>query len=134
MNTFTLSLNDANRSEQIQGVTSFVGEDASGSFGILPGHSRMMTCLIIGLARFRTEEASWTYLALPGAVLYFENNILTLSTRHYLLDDDYMRISHSLQEELLAEEENLHTVKQSLHRMEEQLLKRLWEMGRKDTG
>ncbi|MEJ2143287.1 MAG: F0F1 ATP synthase subunit epsilon [Gammaproteobacteria bacterium] len=134
MSTFTLSLHDAARSEQIQGVTSFVGEDASGSFGILAGHDRMMTCLIIGLARFRVGEAPWTYLALPGAVLYFHGNVLTLSTRHYLLDDDYTRISKALQQELLAEEENLHTMKQSLHRMEEQLLKRLWEMGRQETG
>ena len=134
MNTFTLSLHDANRTQQIQGVTSFVGEDASGSFGILPGHCRMTTCLIIGLARFRTEDAPWTYLALPGAVRYFNENTLTLSTRHYLLDNDYMRISQALQEEILAEEENLHTVKQSLHHMEEQLLKRLWDMGRMDIG
>ena len=134
MNTFTLSLNDANHTEKIQGVTSFVGEDASGSFGILAGHDRMMTCLIIGLARFRVGEAPWTYLALPGGVLYFHDNVLTLSTRHYLLDDDYMRISKALQQELLAEEEKLHTMKQSLHRMEEQLLKRLWEMGRQEAG
>jgi F-type H+-transporting ATPase subunit epsilon len=133
MKSFTLSLHDATRADEIDGVTSFVGEDASGSFGILPGHDRMLTCLIIGLARFRIGDEGWTYLALPGAVLYFHNNRLTLSTRHYLIDDNYLRISQALQEELLAEEEKLNTMKQSLHRMEEQLLKRLWEMGRMDA-
>lgn len=131
MRTFTLRLQDATRAEHIAGVTSFVGEDASGSFGILAGHARMMTSLIIGLARFRVGEGNFTYLAAPGAVLYFNNNLLTLSTRHYLLDDDYMRISQALQQQLLAEEETLHTMKQSLHHMEEEVLKRLWEMGRK---
>ncbi len=134
MRTFTLRLHDATRAEQIAGVTSFVGEDASGSFGILAGHARMMTSLIIGLARFRIGETDFTYLAAPGAVLYFNNNLLTLSTRHYLLDDDYMRISQALQQQLLAEEETLHTMKQSLHHMEEEVLKRLWEMGRKGAG
>ena len=134
MKAFILRLQDATRSEEIAGVTSFVGEDDSGSFGILAGHARMMASLIIGLARFRIGEDSWKYLALPGAMLYFHDNVLTLSTRLYLLDDDYMRISRALQQQLLAEEERLHTMKESLHRMEEEVLKRLWEMGRKATG
>ena len=129
--TFTLRLQDATRAEEIAGVTSFVGEDASGSFGILADHGRMLTALVIGLARFRVGEQNWRYLAVPGAVLYFRNNVLTLSTRRYLLDDDYMRISNALQQQLLVEEEKLHTMKASLHHMEEEILKRLWEMGRK---
>lgn len=131
MKAFTLRLQDATRSEEIAGVTSFVGEDASGSFGILARHARMITTLVIGLARFRLGEDAWRYLALPGAVLYFHDNVLILSTRRYLLDDDYMRISQALQEQLLVEEEKLHTIKDSLHHMEEEVLKRLWEMGRK---
>ena len=131
MNSFTLLLQDASRSERIDGVNSFVGEDASGSFGILPGHSRMMTTLVIGLARFRSGDTNWQYLAMPGAVLYFFNNVLTLSTRRYLRDDDYTRISTALQEQLLAEEEKLHATRESLRRMEETLLKHLWELGHK---
>lgn len=134
MKTFTLRLQDATHAEEIAGVTSFVGEDASGSFGILAGHARLMTSLIIGLARFRVGEDSWKYLALPGAVLYFHDNLLTLSTHRYLLDDDYMRISQALQQQLLAEEEQLHSMKESLHHMEEEVLRRLWEMGRGAAG
>jgi F-type H+-transporting ATPase subunit epsilon len=134
MKSFSLRLQDATHSEEIAGVTSFVGEDKSGSFGILAGHARMMTSLVIGLARFRIGEASWKYLALPGAVLYFHDNTLTLSTRRYLLDDDYMRISRDLKKQLLAEEAKLQSMKESLHHMEEEVLKRLWEMGRGDTG
>ena len=134
MKSFTLRLQDATRAQDIAGVTSFVGEDASGSFGILAGHARLMTTLVIGLARFRLGERPWQYLAAPGAVLYFNDNVLTLNTRHYLLDEDYMRISESLQQQLLAEEEKLHTIKESLHHMEEQVLKRLWEMGRRRAG
>lgn len=130
MTGFTLQLHDATRSELIRNVRSFVGEDASGSFGICAGHARMMTSLVIGLARFRITDNAWQYLALPGALLYFHANTLTLSTRRYLLDDDYMRISDALQQQLLQEEQHLHTMKQSLHRMEEELLKRMWKMRR----
>ncbi len=134
MKSFSLRLQDATHAEEITGVTSFVGEDSSGSFGILAGHARMMTSLVIGLARFRVGNQAWQYLALPGAVLYFHDNVLTLSTRRYLLDDDYMRISRVLEQQLLAEEEKLHAMKESLHHMEEEILKRLWKMGRKGEG
>lgn len=131
MKAFTLRIQDATHSEQIKGLTSFVGEDASGSFGLLAGHARIMTSLVFGLARFRIGEESWQYLALPGALLYFHDNILTLSTRRYLLDDDYMRISTALQEQLLKEEEILHSMKESLHHMEEKVFEYLWKLGRK---
>ena len=129
MRTFTLILNDATRIQRIEQLTSFVGEDATGSFGILAGHARMMTSLVFGLARFRSGEDAWQYLALPGAVLYFNDNELSLSTRRYLVDDDYERISIALHEQLLAEENALRELKKSLHHMEEEVLRRLWEIG-----
>ena len=133
MNRFTILLHDANRLEQIEDVVSFVGEDASGSFGIQAHHARMMTTLTFGLARFRINNSDWEYLALPGALFYFNNNELTLTTRRFLRDRDYNRISAALQQELLAEEANLKTIKHSLHRMEEELLKRMWKLGRHDA-
>jgi F-type H+-transporting ATPase subunit epsilon len=131
MRTFTLILQDATHTQRIEQVTSFVGEDATGSFGILAGHTRMMSSLVFGLARFRSGENAWQYLALPGAVLYFNDNELSLSTRRYLLDDDYERISIALHEQLLAEENELRELKKSLHHMEEEVLKRLWDIGHK---
>ena len=63
MSGFTLELADAARAERFEGVTAFVGEDASGSFAIWPRHARMVTCLTFGLARFRVGEAPWSYVA-----------------------------------------------------------------------
>ena len=54
MNSFRIMLRDNSRSETIDGVVSFVAEDASGSFGLLAGHARIMTSLVFGLARFKT--------------------------------------------------------------------------------
>jgi len=130
MKTFTLVLLGATQTERIEGLSSFVGEDASGSFGILAGHARIITSLVFGLARFRVGDGPWQYLALPGAVLYFLDNELSLSTRSYLIDDNYERISTVLQQQLLGEEEALRTMKEGLHRMEEEILRRMWLMGR----
>jgi len=134
MNQFTLVLQDATHSEQFDNVISFVGEDASGRFGILAGHDRLITSLVIGLAKFRTTDERWQYVAIPGAILYCKHNTVTVSTRKYLLDTDYTRISHALQQELLAEEEKLLKMKHSLHQMEEEIFRRMWEMGRQYGG
>lgn len=128
-NSFTLELFDGRGNERIEGVTSFVGEDASGRFGILPGHVRFMTVLLFGLSRFRCADNDWEYLALPGALLYFVDNTLTVATRHYLRDPDYERISQRLGDELLAEEEELLDIRDSVKQMEEAMLRRMWELG-----
>ena len=130
MKTFTLLIQDATHAEKIDGLSSFVGEDKSGSFGLLADHARFMTTLLMGLARYRIGNKPWQYLAQPGAVLYFQNNLLTISTRHYFRDENYMHISSDLQQKLLAEEEELHSVKHSLQHMEKEVLKHMWELHR----
>lgn len=130
MKTFSLRLLSATEQERIDDVCSFVGEDTSGSFGILAGHTRTMTSLLFGLARFRRDGEDWQYLALPGGLLYFFGSRLQIFTRHYLIDSDYGRISEQLQRQLLEEERSLHDMKESLRRMEESVLRRLWEVTR----
>ena len=128
MTAFVLQLCDPRQSRRIEGVTSFVGEDASGSFGLLAGHARFMTSLTFGLARFRIGDRPWQYLAFPGALLYFADNILSISTRHFLIGSDYEKVSAQLTEQLVAEEDHLHAMKESFRRMEDEMLKRLYEM------
>ncbi len=130
MKIFTLLIQDATHAEKIEDISSFVGEDMSGSFGILADHARMMTILVMGLARYRKGNEPWQYLAQPGAVLYFKDNLLTISTRHYFRDENYMRISNNLQQKLLTEEEELHSVKHSLQHMEKEIFKRMWKLRR----
>jgi F-type H+-transporting ATPase subunit epsilon len=131
MNQFVMNLFDATHEQRITGVTSFVGEDASGSFGILPNHARFMTSLVFGLARFRLGTEEWRYLALPGAIVYFNNNELTISTRHFLIDTDIERISTLLEQELITEEENVRTTRESLRHMEQAMFKRMLSLNRK---
>ncbi|RLA41886.1 MAG: F0F1 ATP synthase subunit epsilon [Gammaproteobacteria bacterium] len=130
MKTFSLHLQDAEKNQQIDGLSTFVGEDESGSFGILAGHARMMSSLVFGLARFRIRGNPWQYLALPGALLYFVDNKLSISTERYMISDDYEEISAILQQQLVTEETEQQEIKKSLRKMEQELLKRLWEGSR----
>jgi F-type H+-transporting ATPase subunit epsilon len=130
MNSFRLHLQGATQYERIENVTSFIGEDDSGSFGILAGHDRIMTLLAFGLARFRVINEDWEFLALPAALLYFVDGELYLSTRRYLRGKDFERLGIALRQELLAEEQALHLIKQSVRRLEEEMFKRLWKVKR----
>ncbi len=128
MNTFTLQLYDATQQQRIENVTSFVGEDANGCFGLQAHHARFMTTLIFGLFRYRLQTDDWQYLALPGGVLYFNDNELSISTRHFLIDSDFECISDLLKHQLLSEEETLSATRSSLQKMERAMLVRLWNL------
>jgi F-type H+-transporting ATPase subunit epsilon len=130
MRALTLHLQDSTRYERIDGVLSFVGQDATGLFGILPGHERMLTSLTFGLARFRTTQDRWQYLALPKALLYCVDDQLYVSTRRYLRDEQYARIAEALERQLVTEEQALREIKMSLRHLQEQLFQRLWRLGR----
>lgn len=130
MTMFELYLQSGTQYEKISNVTSFIGEDASGQFGILANHARMMTCLIYGLARYKLKDEEVEYIALPGGILYFVNNQLYISTRHYLRSKNYQEILNLMDEQLSSEEEKLKSIKESLHHLDEEMLKRLWELKR----
>jgi F-type H+-transporting ATPase subunit epsilon len=130
MRSFVLQLNSTHRSERIDGVQCFVGEDASGSFGLMAGHERFITALVFGLARYRRSGEPWQYLALPGGLVYFVDGQLSVGTRHYLRDADYARVSRTLAEQFLTEEAALESVKENLRRLEENMLKLMLELDR----
>lgn len=130
MNTFTLQLLAADRSEVIENVVSFTGEDKSGSFGLLAWHERFMTALTFGLARLSLADGRREYLGFPGGLLYFVDNELRISTRRYLRDTDVDRITQALTRELLEEEQALEQTRRKLHRLEAEMLRSLAQLGR----
>lgn len=132
MSGFVLHLQEATRCERIERVLSFVGEDDSGQFGIHPGHERFMTLHAFGLARFRQQGRTFEYLAVPGGLLYFVDDELFLCSRRLVRHPDYQAVARALTEQLAAEERDLLDFKQSLRHLEDEMLKRLWQIGRED--
>jgi F-type H+-transporting ATPase subunit epsilon len=128
MSTFVIQLQSSILSETISDIVSFVGEDASGSFGIMAGHERIMTCLEFGLAWFRYQDREIEYLALPGGVLYFVDNSLIINTKHYLRSKNYQEIASALEQKLFEEEQSISDLKDILHNLDKGILKHLREM------
>jgi F-type H+-transporting ATPase subunit epsilon len=125
MKEITVHLQSPSRYERIDGVTSFVGNDASGSFGILPGHERMITVLSPGIARMELGRSKVEYLGLPVSVLYLVEDQLFINADKYLKDSSYKTLSAVLRAKLQEEEELRLEMRETIRRMEETLLKQL---------
>ena len=131
MNGFTLHLFAADRYERIDAVTSFVGEDASGSFGLLARHDRFMTVLTFGLARLRPGGRQSRIPGISGRRSCISwTTQLRISTRRYLRDTDVRAHRRRLGRELLQEEQALAETRRKLHRLEAEMLRRLAQLER----
>jgi F-type H+-transporting ATPase subunit epsilon len=126
---FTLHLQSATQYARFEGVESFVARDASGAFGVMARHERMMTVLAYGMARFRITAGAWRYLALPGGLAYFVEGELYLSTRRFVLGDDFGTVAASVDSTLLAEDSAQRSLKESVTRLEREMVRRLWQLG-----
>lgn len=122
---FTLELCDTRTMEGVEGVESFVGEDASGSFGILADREHFVTVLVWGICRYRTNDGCWHYAALPGGVLSFLEGTLTICTRHFLQSDDATELEKRLDAEIAAEESSRRAISDLIHTMDRELLRRM---------
>ena len=122
--SFAIELSSEQAFERIDGVTSFVASDASGSFGILAGREPLATTLAWGMCRLHRTDGEH-FLALPGGVLYFADNVLQICTRRYLRDDDPARIVARLREEMRAEREITRDMHDLLRKLDRELLTRL---------
>lgn len=127
MKTFRLQLLSPMAAEEIGNVESFMGRDSSGSFGILAGAERRVTALTFGLAQFIRGGAA-EYLALPGGVLHFAGDEMKIATTHYLRSPDRQAVLEALDKKIRLQEEGIREVKQSLKRLDEEILKRLSRM------
>lgn len=135
MNTFVLNLHDSRGADRFDQVTQFIGADDNGSFGVLAGHARMVAVLRYGLARFVDGTGRWRYLALPGGVLDFSSNQLSLVTVRYFLGDERGTICQQLAEEMAKMDSDVHTSRATLAEIEHSLVRRLGELiGRGQGG
>lgn len=123
--TFTLELLSSTRKKTIHDVVSFIGEDETGQFGVQAGRERLITPLVVGLVRFRTTTGRWSYLALPGGVLYVRPDRTTISTSRFFLSDNFEEVELELHNQLETEVAAAQQVRESFAHLEDELMRRL---------
>ena len=129
MSGFTVHLQSATQYARLENVQSFVARDASGAFGLMARHERMMTALAYGMARLREAGGPWRYVALPGGLAYFVDGELFVSTRRFVLGEDFDAVAAAVERTLQAEDQALRSLKESVARLEREMVRRLWSLG-----
>jgi F-type H+-transporting ATPase subunit epsilon len=128
MKTFATELLDGHGADRFTAVRQFVAADASGSFGLLAGHEPMVAVLRYGLARLEDADGQWHYVALPGGVLRFAGNRLTLATVHYFLGMERDRLVEQLASEMSRADSDIALARATLTEIEHSLVRRLTEL------
>ena len=76
----------------VDGVTYLRAEDASGSFGIKPGHAALITALSISVVSWRDVQGEEFHCAVRGGILSVEHDTISIATREAVIDRDLGRL------------------------------------------
>lgn len=134
MKTFRLTLIDTTGITRFDKVTQFIAADSEGSFGLLADHIHTVALLRYGLARFIDSAGVWRFLAMPGGVLRFADNQLTITTVRYFLGDSADAIYESLEAAVQQTDSEVYKAKAALSKIEHSLIKRLVELSNRRGG
>jgi F-type H+-transporting ATPase subunit epsilon len=82
------------------GVISVRAEDASGGFGIWPGHADFLTLLGASVMRWKKAEGGWQFCALRGGVLRVSGgSSVEIACRAAVVGDDLARLEADVRAE-----------------------------------
>jgi F-type H+-transporting ATPase subunit epsilon len=84
-------------------VIAVTAEDASGAFGILPGHADLVTALEVSVMSWVQRDSRRRYCALRGGVLHVrDGSEIAIATPEALIADDLERLDIGVLEKLCA--------------------------------
>ena len=90
----------------VSDVVSFRASDASGSFGIQPGHAGFLTVIRASVVQWRQAEGNWRYCAVRGGVLsVLDGKRIALACREGVLGADLSSLESDVREAGLADAE-----------------------------
>jgi len=78
---------------EVDGVAHLRAEDATGAFGVLPGHADFLTALAISVASWRDEHGVERHVAVRGGLLEVRGgHTLAIATPEAIPGDDLRRL------------------------------------------
>ncbi|WP_372394540.1 F0F1 ATP synthase subunit epsilon [Azospirillum sp. HJ39] len=84
---------------RVAGLAHLRAEDASGAFGIWPGHADLLTALAVSVISWRGVDGSEGHCAVRGGVLTMHDGTgIAVATREAVVGDDL----HALERDVLA--------------------------------
>jgi F-type H+-transporting ATPase subunit epsilon len=107
-------------------VVSVVAEDASGSFGVLAHHERLVAALVPTIIRCQTRAGQVKYVAVDRGLLRKEGPELRIAARQAVVGDDYRRLEELIVERLTRLEESEARARSAFSRISLSVMLRLF--------
>jgi F-type H+-transporting ATPase subunit epsilon len=87
-----------------EGILSLRGEDATGSFGILPGHADFLTSLAISVVTWKSGDGARRYCAVRHGVLsIIAGRDIAIATREAVPGDDFATLDKTILDRFRAD-------------------------------
>lgn len=106
-------------------VVSLQAADASGRFGIWPGHERFLTVLVPCVLRYRVADGPEMFAAVDGGVLILENGLISVATRDAVIAERLDLVADKAAAMLDARKEKEQTARAGFAELEISLLREL---------
>lgn len=107
-------------------VIALRAEDASGSFGILPGHADFLTALEVGVVSWRRREGRERHCAVRRGVLRVRaGRVIEIATREAVMDEDLGRLESTVLQEFRARDEVERSTRTESHALELKALREI---------
>ena len=108
------------------GVRSLRAEDASGGFGLWPGHADFLTVLGVGVLSWQDREEAWHHCAVRRGVLTLRRGAeLLIATREAIPGDDLDRLEHGVLDQLSQRQEAEDASRRQVRQLEVRTLREL---------
>jgi F-type H+-transporting ATPase subunit epsilon len=116
-------------------IVSLRAEDASGSFGIWPGHADFLTVLEVGVVSWRHPDGHEQHCAVRRGVLRVQGGgTIEIATREAIVDDDLERLESTVLAEFHAREQAERSSRTEATRFELQALREMMRYLQPERG
>lgn len=106
-------------------VVSLRAADASGQFGVLPGHEPFLTLLVPCVLSFREENGRERYAAADGGVLVVKKDHVSVVTREAVTADRLEEVADAAAAMLEARHQHERTARAEFAELQSSLLREL---------
>ncbi|XZE55062.1 F0F1 ATP synthase subunit epsilon [Planctomycetaceae bacterium SH139] len=112
------------------GVARIVAESRVGSFGLLPHRLDCVASLMPGILIYETEDEGQVYMAIDEGVLIKTGLEVRVSVRNAIVGSDLGHLQSAVRDEFMALDEQQQSVRQSMAKLESNIVHRLAELHR----
>lgn len=117
------------------GLAALRAEDASGGFGIRPGHADLLTVLDAGVVSWRYPDGREQHCAVRSGVLRVRGgDTIEIATHEAILDDDLERLEATVLAKFRARDEDERNARTESNRLELQALREIMRYLQPEAG